>query len=185
MLTGVYDEMRGGLVERLAHLMDIADAPRTGFDPPKYTTDWDYRIDAALIAPLDDAYTWRTEVGTSAILDLNGFVVAGPTRSLAPRDATGRIAWPGVRIKRIFSDMTYLLSTRFGMGGAIERLPARATRADFERAGCDLRKPSVLPWSVEAQLFAGTERVLRHVCVPLYCRGIRVGVVKCYEPLHR
>jgi hypothetical protein len=74
-----------------------------------------------------------------------------------------------------------LLSIRVGMGGALEHLPTRASRADCERAGCDLRKPTELPWKIEAQIFPGTGTVMRQVAVPLYCNATRVGTIVCYD----
>jgi methyl-accepting chemotaxis protein len=181
MLSGRYDEMRGSLVERLAHLVDVSDAPRNGFDVEKYTTDWDYLIDQDLVPVLDAALVQRPVLRTAVIADINGFLIATPTSFFSLRDVGGRPAWPNIRIKRLFSDPSYLLSIRVGMGGALEQLPTRASRADFERAGCDLRKPTELPWKIEAQIFPGTGTVMRQVAVPLYCNATRVGTIVCYD----
>jgi methyl-accepting chemotaxis protein len=184
MLSGTYDEIRGSLADRLASLFPIGEVPRDGFAVPKYTTDWDYFVDRDLVKPLDRAMERIPELRSGSFSDLNGLLVATPTRSLTSRDAQGRIAWSQMFVKRILSDPTYLLSTRSGMGGALESLPQRASRADFERAGCDLRQPADLPWKIEAQIFVGTETAMRQVCVPVYCQGTRVGTVRLFQNLN-
>jgi len=112
-------------VRSLARLFAIA--PGAKFDPPKFTSGWDQKIDEALIPIVDGIRRRYPESGTVAIVDLNGLSIV--------QDYTCRQDWTGIaakddvgnRVKRLYDDSDALESARVALLPTGATLPARSS----------------------------------------------------------
>jgi methyl-accepting chemotaxis protein len=83
----------------------------------------------------------------------------------------------GNRVKRFFTDNSVLVrGARVGLGAAAIGLPHRASRADFERTGCDLTDSRQQSQAFMVQTYArDTGAFVTVVTVPIFARGRRWG----------
>jgi methyl-accepting chemotaxis protein len=169
-----YVEMRGALVDRLAPLFDLRDAPRDGFTPPKYCTSWDHLVDAALVPFLDEAMAVPGAM-LAAIFDLNGYAVAFPSEMPGSRRPDGRIEWRRWAGKALLEDVTTIGGARMGLGVEPNDVPLRAARGEFVRLGCDLAERTPRPWQIRTTVMVGTHDVAIGASTPIYLGGTRVA----------
>ena len=130
---------------------------------------------------LDSALDSRMSFTT--LFDLNAYLPAH--NSKYTREWTGNPATDlaNNRTKRSFLDNPVLArATRHGLG---RELPAaRLSRAEIERAGCDLREPERSGRDYLVQTYArDTGAVMVALSLPLYVKGHRFGcVAAAWEP---
>ena len=178
ILSLSYQEITGAEVARLGRLFDVSRVPPQGFQPPKYRTPYDERVDAQL-QPLFDGILAREPSLTFALaLDLNTYAPAH--NSAFSQGWTGDPAkdLAGNRAKRFFTDARVLVrGARLGLGPAGEALPHRADREAFRRAGCPLHETPEAKDQFLVQTYArDTGAIMTVLCVPLFVMGERYGV---------
>ncbi|NPV71217.1 MAG: hypothetical protein HPY55_11345 [Firmicutes bacterium] len=173
-----YVEVKGALIANLADLFDVRRVPREGFNPPKYTTRYDRKVDRQLIALIDEYAAADPGIAYLAVTDINGFSIA--VASNAARDWTGDPAkdLAGNRLKRMFEDPVGLKAARVGLRGA-EKVRPRAHRSEFTAAGIDLSKPGGGREFLLQTYARDTGEVLKDLVVPIYAAGQRWAVVRC------
>jgi methyl-accepting chemotaxis protein len=177
-----YREIKGADIKKLAPLFNVSRVPATGFDPPKFGTSWDTEIDP-ILAKIVDSYTASDKaIAYICIPDLNSFMTMHPR--ITRQDITGDREHDFLhnRIKRFFDDPVGLRAARCLLDA--ERVPKRATRTDFTRAGVSLEDPrhAHRPFIVQSRA-RDTGEVLNDLAVPLHVDGRRWGALRvCYRP---
>ncbi|HWA38512.1 MAG TPA: methyl-accepting chemotaxis protein [Burkholderiales bacterium] len=174
-----YREIRGEGIRSLAHLFDVSRVPPEGFTPPKYHTRYDEVVDLALKEAMDGIKAREPALIFALLIDLNSY---GPIHNTEYcRDWTGDPAKDlvGNRVKRFFTDQRVLVrGARVGLGARAAQLPDRASRGDFERAGCPLAQA---PGSADAflvQTYArDTGAIVTVLTAPVFVKGQRWGAV--------
>ncbi len=172
-----YIEIKGTAIRSLACLFDVSRVPPEGFQPPKYSTAYDAVVDLELSEEMEDILRWEPKLVFALPIDLNTYA---PMHNRAfCKDWTGipERDLVGNRVKRFFWDQRVLVrGARVGLGQAAERLPNMATRADFLRAGCDLRETPQQREAFRVQTYArDTGEVMTVITVPLFVKGHRWG----------
>lgn len=172
-----YTEIKGPAIRALARLFDVSRVPPEGFQPPKYSTAYDAVVDLELSEEMEDVLRREPKLVFALPIDLNTYA---PMHNRAfCKDWTGipERDLAGNRVKRFFWDQRVLVrGARVGLGPAAERLPNMATRADFLRAGCDLRESPEQRRQFLVQTYArDTGEVMTVITVPLFVKGHRWG----------
>lgn len=167
-----YREIKGAEIRRLARLFDVSRAPAAGFDPAKYYTRYDEKIDTPLNAIMERAAT-GADLVFATILDLNGFCIAQPRK--VTQDWTGihEKDLMGNRVKRIITDPVSRKAYRVALPSHLqgkERIVASDLTHLTAEAG---ERPFLL------QTYAlDTGVVVLALAMPLYVRGRRWGTVR-------
>jgi methyl-accepting chemotaxis protein len=174
-----YREIRGADIRTLAHLFDVSRVPAAGFQPPKYRTRYDAAVDVDLKAVMDEIKAREPALIFALLIDLNSY---GPIHNQEYCKAwTGDPAKDlvGNRIKRFFTDQRVLVrGARVGLGRRGADLPDRASRADFERAGCPLREGAGAADAFLVQTYArDTGAIVQVLTAPVFVKGQRWGAV--------
>jgi methyl-accepting chemotaxis protein len=172
-----YREMTGSAIARLAPLCDVSRAPASGFHPPKYYTSWDAETDAVLAPIVDRCGDADESIVLACVVDLNGYL------TMNRRDARQAITGDperdlkGNRIKRFFEETVPLRGARCLLDA--DRVPKRASRADFARAGVvlDSGKPEQRPFIVQSYA-RDTGEVHTDLAVPLFVNNRRWGALR-------
>lgn len=177
VLTFEYAEIRGADIRSLARLFDVSRVPAEGFQPPKYRTRYDALVDEPLMEAMEDIRAREPKLIFALLIDLNSY---GPIHNREYCKAwTGDPAKDlvGNRIKRFFTDQRVLVrGARVGLGMAAARLPDRASRPDFERAGCPLRQSAEAGQEFLVQTYArDTGAIVTVITVPVFVKGQRWG----------
>ncbi len=172
-----YTEITGPAIRSLARLFDVSRVPPEGFRPPKYSTAYDAVVDLELSEEMEAVLRQEPRLVFALPIDLNTYA---PMHNRAfCKDWTGipERDLVGNRVKRFFWDQRVLVrGARVGLGPAAERLPNMATRADFLRAGCDLRESPEQRQEFLVQTYArDTGEVMTVITVPLFVKGHRWG----------
>ncbi|MCX2728294.1 methyl-accepting chemotaxis protein [Thermomicrobium sp. 4228-Ro] len=172
-----YSEIKGPAIRSLARLFDVSRVPPEGFQPPKYSTAYDAVVDLELSEEMEDIIRREPKLVFALPIDLNTYA---PMHNRAfCKDWTGipERDLAGNRVKRFFWDQRVLVrGARVGLGEAAERLPNMATRADFLRAGCDLRESPQQREAFLVQTYArDTGEVMTVITVPIFVKGQRWG----------
>ena len=177
-----YIELRGSDVKRLARLFDVSRVGPEGFDPPKYRTRWDAALDDDFMELADRYADNEKRLDTIALSDRNAFVTMSVRKN--------RAAWTGDRardlannrLKRFFEDETGMRAARVGLTGA-ERVPKRAGRPAFVKAGVSLaRPPGARPLLMQSYA-RDTGIVFNDLSAPVYVRGEHWGSIRfIYDP---
>ncbi len=173
-----YHEIKGGDIRSLAHLFDVSRVPSSGFQPPKYHTRYDALVDVDLQRAMDKVKAEEPALIFALIIDLNTY---GPIHNTEYcKDWTGIAEQDliGNRIKRFFTDQRVLLrGARVGLPQAA-RLGNQVTRADFQRAGCNLAETPEAAGQFLVQTYArDTGAIVTALTVPLFVKGQRWGAV--------
>lgn len=166
-----YREIKGTEIHRLARLFDVRRVPVEGFEPAKYYTRYDEKIDTPLNQIMDRAAV-EANLVFATVLDLNGFCIAQPRK--VTQD------WTGIheqdlqtnRVKRLVTDPVSRKASRVA-------LPAHLL-------GKDRIIASDLTWQAPGesrpfllQTYAlDTGVVVLAMAMPLYVRGRRWGTVR-------
>jgi methyl-accepting chemotaxis protein len=178
VLTFEYTEIRGAAIGGLSRLFDVRRVPAEGFQPPKYHTRCDAVVDVALQEAMDEIKAREPALIFALLIDLNSY---GPIHNKEYcKDWTGTDKdLVGNRIKRFFTDQRVLVrGARVGLGQAGARLPDRAQRADFERAGCPLRETPEAKAEFLVQTYArDTGAIVTVLTAPVFVKGQRWGAV--------
>ena len=111
-------------VRSLARLFAIV--PGAKFDPPKFTSGWDQKVDEDLVPIVDGLRRRFPESGAVAIVDLNGLSIM--------QDYSCRQDWTGIavqdsvgnRVKRLYEERDALESARIALTPTGVGLPARS-----------------------------------------------------------
>ncbi|MBV8031904.1 MAG: hypothetical protein JO035_10395 [Betaproteobacteria bacterium] len=177
VLAFEYAEIRGAGIRSLAHLFDVSRVPPEGFQPPKYHTRYDAVVDVPLQQAMEEIRAEEPRLIFALLIDLNSY---GPIHNVEYcKDWTGDPARDlvGNRIKRFFTDQRVLVrGARVGLGEAAARLPNRASRADFERAGCPLSETPDVSQDFLVQTYArDTGAIVTVITVPVFVKGERWG----------
>ena len=172
-----YTEIKGPAIRSLARLFDVSRVPPEGFQPPKYSTAYDAAVDLELSEEMEATLRKEPRLVFALPIDLNTYA---PMHNRAfCQDWTGipERDLAGNRVKRFFWDQRVLVrGARVGLGAAAERLPNMASRADFIRAGCDLRESPQQRSQFLVQTYArDTGEVMTVITVPLFVKGHRWG----------
>jgi methyl-accepting chemotaxis protein len=178
VLSLEYKEIKGPDIRTLAHLFDVSRVPQSGFVPPKYHTRYDAAVDVDLQRAMDATKAREPALIFALLIDLNSY---GPIHnSEYCKDWTGVHDQDlvGNRIKRFFTDQRVLVrGARVGLPEAA-RLANQVTRADFERAGCELKATADSAEQFLVQTYArDTGAIVTVLTVPLYVKQHRWGAV--------
>lgn len=189
MLDLTYFEYKGAHVEKLRGLWgDISRAPRDGFTPPKYGTSYDSLVDVAMRDLLDRQLAADKRVRFMAISDLNGYSPAQNSVYCQPWTGDPQKDFQS-RVKRMNCDAAQVRASRMGLpweereplitGEAdVRNMRTVHSRADYLRAGCDLREPEGGDRSILVQTFARhTGTIVNILSVPLFVKGHRYGAM--------
>lgn len=171
-----YIEIKGADIALLQRLFRVDRVPLSGFQPPKYRTRYDHKVDEPLVAILDK-YMDPTRVAFCTILDLNAFAVAQPR--LLAHDWTGipEQDLSGNRAKRIFGDTTGLRAARVALPDELHHRQ-RLGRQDLLRSGLfDVPTASVRPFLLQTYARDAGDVVL-DMAMPVYVRNRRWGTVR-------
>jgi methyl-accepting chemotaxis protein len=179
VLAFEYREIRGEEIQSLAHLFDVSRVPPQGFTPPKYHTRSDKVVDVALKEAMDGIKAREPALIFALLIDLNSY---GPIHNAEYCQAwTGDPAKDlvGNRVKRFFTDQRVLVrGARVGLGARAAQLPDRASRGDFERAGCPLAQTPGAEDAFLVQTYArDTGAIVTVLTAPVFVKGQRWGAV--------
>ena len=163
-----YVELRGEAVAHLSRFVDVRDAPRNGFTPPKYRTSSDAAVDRELMAVFDRSIAAEPSIRSMADMDLNAFLIALPSHVSTVTD------WPRNRCKKLLEDPISLRVARVGLGTGAEGSGLRRPWAAFERDGYVLRRVEPRPRAAYAYL-QDTGDVFVNLGTPVYVGDVRVG----------
>jgi methyl-accepting chemotaxis protein len=163
-----YVELRGDEVAHLARFVDVRTAPRNGFVPPKYRTSSDAAIDRDVMALIDRTIAAEPAVFSMGVFDLNGFLIALPSRVSTLTD------WSRNRAKKLLEDPITLRVARVGLGAGAEGSGMRRSWSAFERDGFVVRRVTPRPHIVLAYL-QDTGDVFVNFGTPIYVGDVRVG----------
>lgn len=167
-----YKEIKGAEIRRLARLFDVSRVPAAGFDPAKYYTKYDEKIDTPLNAIMDRAAV-EADLVFATILDLNGFCIAQPRK--VSQDWTGNPEQDlmGNRTKRIITDPVSRKSYRVALPAHLQGKEKILT-SDLAGLKAETGERSFL-----LQTYAlDTGVVVLALAMPLYIRGRRWGTVR-------
>jgi methyl-accepting chemotaxis protein len=172
-----YTEIRGAEIRSLARLFDVSRVPPEGFQPPKYHTRYDTVVDEALQGAMEEVRAREPQLIFALLIDLNSY---GPIhnreycKAWAGDPAKDLV---GNRIKRFFTDQRVLVrGARVGLGDAAAKLPNRAIREDFERAGCPLGETADAANDFLVQTYArDTGAIVTVLTVPVFVKSRRWG----------
>src|SRR5579884_68498 len=175
LLSLRYEEAKGPLIQRFARLFDVSRVPASGFDPPKFHTPYDAKVDLELMARGDAVLEAEPGLTFALPADLNVYTPAHNT--YVTRDITGDPATDlaGNRNKRFFLDSAALTrAARMELG--VELPPRVLTREQIRAAGGRLNEPRHAERPFLFQTYArDTGAVLKTLSVPLYIKGQRYG----------
>jgi methyl-accepting chemotaxis protein len=173
-----YEEARGPSIQRFARLFDVSQAPVEGFDPPKFHTAYDARVDEAMMEHMDAVLEEEPGLTFALPFDLNAFAPAHNrtfSRAITGDPATDLA---GNRTKRFFLDAPALVrASRMELGVS---LPSEVlTRGRLQSAGARLTEPptGTRPPFLLLTYARDTGAVLSTLSVPLYVHGQRFGCV--------
>ena len=171
-----YFEYTGQAIQSLSRLFNVSRVPAAGFDPPKFGTAYDALVDQAFMRLIDATMAQEPGIDTATVIDLNGYIPIHPSKVC--KDWTGDQATDlrTNRCKKFYLGAS-LRGARVGLPQA-ERLGARATRADFLRAGCDLAYSEAAAQEFLVQTYArDTGEVVVLLTVPCFVMDQRFGAV--------
>lgn len=173
-----YQEIKGSAIQSLARIFRVDRVPPTGFNPPKYQTLYDQKIDMPLI-DLMDRVVREGSLQFCTVMDLNAFTLAH-ARSMA-QDWTGSYErdLAGNRIKRVFvNDVSAHKSVRIALPPALQ-----------QKERIDSRDVAGLPGPTDTRSFLiqtyalDSGEVMLAMAMPIYIRGRRWGVIRAgYKP---
>ncbi len=180
LLEPRYRELRGREVLQLGRLFDVSRA-RKAFDPPKFGTTYDAKIDVAL-CDVVDRYTDRNpDFNAVCVLDNNAFHVAHYRLMRAPITGDAATDRANNRVKRMFEGRTALRCGRVGLPGA-EAIAPRSGRRAFEAAGIALRRPAGRrPYLVQSYA-RDTGEIFNDLSLALYVRDQHFGALSIAYP---
>jgi methyl-accepting chemotaxis protein len=173
VLAFEYREIKGADIQSLSRLFDVSRVPSSGFTPPKLSAGYDAVVDQELQVLCDAIKASHKGILYAVPVDAN---VYGPTHH---RECTK--AWTGQldkdtadnRIKRIFADRFLKASgLRQALGPVADGVPECATRAEFLRAGCDMRERPEHRHQFHVTIYGrDTGVVVMPVSVPIFIQG--------------
>lgn len=180
LLDPVYRELRGKDVQQLGRLFDVRLAGEA-FDPPKFGTAYDAKVDVELCAVVDRYTEMHPQFSALCVIDNNAFHVAHYRQMRAPITGHPRQDRAYNRIKRMFEGRTALRCGRVGLLGG-EQLPPRSGRRAFEAAGVSLRRPEGRrPYLVQSYA-RDTGEIFNDLSLALYVRGLHFGALSIAYP---
>lgn len=173
-----YQEIKGSAIQSLARIFRVDRVPSTGFNPPKYMTLYDQKIDMPLI-DLMDRVVREGGLQFCTVMDLNAFTIAH-ARSMA-QDWTGDYERDlgRNRIKRVFvNDASAFKSVRFHLPKALQQKPRIDGRDVTSLPGPSGTRPFLI------QTYAlDSGEVMLAMAMPLFVQGRCWGVVRAgYKP---
>lgn len=168
-----YKEIKGADIRRLARLFDVSKVPASGFDPAKYYTRYDEKVDAPLNEIMDRAAT-EANLVFATVLDLNGFCIAQPKK--VTQDWTGipEKDLMGNRVKRLVTDPVSRKACRVALPDYLQGKD-RIVANDLIGLTGEIgeQRPFLL------QTYAlDTGVVVLALAMPLFVRGRRWGTVR-------
>lgn len=173
-----YVELTGEAVARLERLFPVGPALAAGrFDPPKYATSYDDKLDRPL-SDILDRYMDHPHVLYTTVLDLNAFAIAMPKQLMQPWTGDPAKDVAGNRVKRLFEDPIGVRAARVGLGPAAEHVPPRATRRQFAAAGCELTAAGAEAAFLVQTYARDTGDIVKDVALPLTADGQRWGTLR-------
>ncbi|MFZ5816372.1 MAG: methyl-accepting chemotaxis protein [Bacillota bacterium] len=175
-----YKEIKGAEIAGLARLFRVDRVPPEGFNPPKYRTSYDQKIDLPLME-IADRYIHEGNLHFCALVDLNAFVIAHGRNSA--QDWTGNYEQDlrGNRIKRIFTqDANNRYGARVGLPPALQDKPLIGPAEHARLPGPERIRPFLL------QAYAqDSGAVVLSLNMPLFVQGRRWATVRiAYQPEH-
>ncbi|TAM87291.1 hypothetical protein EPN42_11610 [bacterium] len=180
----VYRELDANDPADRRHLQRLFDASRMRppVQPPKFTSGYDAAIDVEACRLLDTLFDQHSMLHYLSFADRNCFLIATAHNI--------RQAWTGKpdrdlslnRVKRIFGDNFSLRTARIGLESR-QAAPARASHADFIKAGVDLRRAADSR-ACELRTYArDTGEILNDLSVGVYVGGEFFGCIRIgYDP---
>ncbi len=178
-LRNDYLEITGPSAKRLQRLFDVSRHRSERFDPPKFFTPWDELIDLELQHLGDAVLTAVPELAFCVLLDLNAYAPIHNTKFCSDLTGDASKDLAGNRAKRFFDDTAVLLKgARVGLGAAGERVPKRAARDLFARAGATLRRTPQSERQYLVQTYPrDTGEAMTVLTVPVFVDEERFGSV--------
>ncbi len=177
-----YVEIKGPLVRQLGRIFDVSRVTPSGFNPPKYTTSYDPKIDEICLRLVDKYCAQMPDLAYVVVVDLNGFLIAHAKKYRQNWSGDYEKDLAGNRIKRIFEDRAGIRAARNGLVGA-GRVGLRASRDEFRRAGVNLKRVLTDDCFLLQTYARDTGAVLNDLSVPLIIRGEHFGAVRlAYDP---
>jgi methyl-accepting chemotaxis protein len=182
LLDWRYEEIKGPAIQRCSRLFGVQRVPGNGFTPPKYSTSWDRLLDIPGRAILDKYLGREKRLNNVSVADVNGYTFTHLTRYC--RDWTGDPRTDNLnnRAKKIFEAPGTLMAVRVGIKGA-ERVPRRATRAQFLSAGVDPDQAVSPSAFLLHTLPMSTGETVCDLAVPVFVKGRRYGAVRMAFPV--
>jgi methyl-accepting chemotaxis protein len=173
VLAFEYREIKGPEIQHLSRLFDVSRVPDTGFTPPKFSAGYDAAVDQELQV-LCDAIK-AAHKGILYVIPVVANIYAPTHHREFTNDWTGAADkdTAGNRIKRIYADRFLKASgLRQALGPVAEGVPEQATRAEFLRAGCDMRERPDHADQFHVTIYGrDTGVVLMPVSVPIFIKG--------------
>jgi methyl-accepting chemotaxis protein len=180
LIDPVYRELRDEDVKGLARLFDVRHAGGS-FDPPKFGTTYDAKVDRELCEIVDRYTDQHPEFSALCVMDLNAFHIAHYRLLRAPITGNPVVDRANNRVKRIFESHTAIRCARIGLDGA-EQIPSRSGRRVFETAGISLaRRPGPRPYMVQSYA-RDTGEVFNDLSIALYVKGQHYGALSIAYP---
>lgn len=167
-----YVEIKGAEIRRLARLFDVSRVPAAGFDPAKYYTRYDEKVDPSLNAIMERAAT-GADLVFATVLDLNGFCIAQPRK--VTQDWTGihEQDLMGNRVKRLVTDPVSRKAYRVDLPEHLQQ-KERIVASDLT----GLTAPDgVRPFLLQTYAL-DTGVVVLALAMPLYVQNRRWGTVR-------
>jgi methyl-accepting chemotaxis protein len=169
-----YFEYQGERVRTLSRLFNVSRVPASGFDPAKFGTAYDALVDEGLGRLIDAMIEAEPAVNTATVIDLNGYIPMHPTRVCQDWTGDRERDLLGNRCKKFYLGAS-LRGARLGLPQA-SRLADRVSRAELERAGCDLDHSPEAARDFLVQTYSrDTGEVVVLLTVPVYVKGKRFG----------
>ena len=177
LLEWRYQEIKGPMIQRVARLFDVRKVPAEGFTPPKYTTSWDHLLDVEVRAILDRYLAKHKRLNNVCVPDVNGYNFTHLTKYCPAWTGDPRTDSVLNRAKWITDYPVVLHAARVGLKGW-DRVPKRATRAQFLAAGVDPDQPLPPDTFLLQTQARDTGDTVCDLAVPFFVKGRRYGAVR-------
>lgn len=175
-----YEELKGSKIHQLSELFNTSKVPSSGFLPPKYSTRYDSQVDQTLQPIFEEVFNLGPNYLFALPVDLNAYAPIHNKKYCKDWVGEYNQDLAGNRVKRFFSEnMTFLKSTRVGLGPGAAKLPIRIqSRESLINSGCWLKKNRQTQNSFLVQTYLrDTGELATNLSVPIFIHGERFGTV--------
>ena len=178
ILSLTYTEIRGPMIRSLSRLFDVSKVPETGFEPKKYSTEYDFHVDEELQKIYDSAKAQEKNLVFAILLDLNAYAPIHNTEFCKAWTGQHEKDLAGNRVKRFFADNNVLVrGARVGLSQDAMALPHKASRHDLERLDPVGMKNSTDGQYLVQTYSRDTGAVMTVLTIPVYIDSQRFGAI--------